>query len=420
MAALDRVLPPLIDPWTGVENPVVYTPQSNTDDVADSKLRRTKYGDSQTTDLLIRQYPPLFHAATNAAAFRQLLSSLTSLTHLTLSGPDNDYIARSDHRNISDYALVSLRAALEQVHMPYLTRLSMNNLYIGALEHVKPTKSSLDCWTRIESLDLRLYGAESRQGRPSSGQLQTVCGYFRCFRKVKRLHFNWVGHRGPMPTLQKPSDRQKAVRSAESQPYSHSMATEQHTDDITFPSLTHLSLFNISASASELSYLLQHHASTLRDFQLDTVSLSSGTWDEALAPLVNLTKTNGWRNRIQETWDLPIMLGSDIGATRPVAAPTRRQRHDKGIQMGTASLARSQVSAAQYETATCRRFPRSEPPHDQTRQSPAKPRDRYAVQQYKLELHLDKPIPPLKDNKRSLWGCKQAKKIFRGGLLKWP
>jgi len=307
--------------------------------------------------------------------------------------------------------------------MPCLTKLSVCKVHIGAFGHMRPINPSLDCWTHIESVELRLYEASLRQDQTSGGQLQTIRQYIQCFENVKRLRFGWVGHRGPPPTAKERSDRQVAemLMNTVPHPLYRSTKTEQHAEDITSSNLTHLSLSNVEASAAALSYLLESHALTLHDLHLDAVKLSSGTWDQALAPLVSFAKTNGWQKQVQETWDVPIMLGSDIVARQPTTVPARRQRHNPGIQMGTASLASSLMPKSQHETTAHRTFSQSDRQDDGTRHSPTERSDQRAAKQCRFELPPDKPpTPPPKGKKRSLWSYKQPKKIFRGGLLKWP
>ncbi|KAK4935811.1 hypothetical protein LTR66_015412, partial [Elasticomyces elasticus] len=61
----ETFLPPLIDPVTGEERSFTYVPQVKPPATIIDKIRQPKYGDWETTDVLIKQYPPLFHAATN-------------------------------------------------------------------------------------------------------------------------------------------------------------------------------------------------------------------------------------------------------------------------------------------------------------------------------------------------------------------
>src|SRR5947199_4284568 len=56
----DTFLAPLLDPVTGKEQTFFYEPSSST-----SRSSTPKYGTREMNDLLVRHYPPIFHAATN-------------------------------------------------------------------------------------------------------------------------------------------------------------------------------------------------------------------------------------------------------------------------------------------------------------------------------------------------------------------
>ncbi|CDM37764.1 hypothetical protein DTO027I6_8642 [Penicillium roqueforti] len=67
----ETFLPPILDPIMGTEQTFIYTPQ-----------RRQHSGSRQMTELLVKQYPPLFHASTNIPSFVQALTMMSGLQHL--------------------------------------------------------------------------------------------------------------------------------------------------------------------------------------------------------------------------------------------------------------------------------------------------------------------------------------------------
>ncbi|OQE17804.1 hypothetical protein PENFLA_c023G06384 [Penicillium flavigenum] len=75
----ETFLPPILDPITGTEQPFIYTPQRC--QVGSSP----RYGSRQMTELLVKQYPPLFHASTNIPSFVQALTMMRGLQHLRIS-----------------------------------------------------------------------------------------------------------------------------------------------------------------------------------------------------------------------------------------------------------------------------------------------------------------------------------------------
>ena len=420
--SLDTVLPPLVDPWTGQEKNFVYTPQTHTYNGSDAGLRRSQYGDSETTDLLVRQYPPLFHAATNVSSFRQLLSSLTNLKHLTIRGSKDGFVPHLDHRNTSDFALVSLRAVLEQDHLPHLTELSVTTMHASALRFLQPTTLATWC-ARIESLELKLYAASLTKDRIPDDRIQSIYRYLQCFSGIVRFGFGWIGRRGPLP-ISKPHQQElvNARRDTKYHPAFRPSAAEEATSVIVSSKLSRLTLANMETSADVVSHWLKAHVSTLHDLHLDDVKLSSGTWDQALEPLTNLARSNRWAKPTREIWDVPIMLGSDIAAGRCKPTAPHPKRLDSGVQMGKTSLARSQ--AINDESASPARSTVTRSGHylpSSTRQCAYRGKDQGAVKQCRFMLPPDKPpTPPPKEMKRSLWGCKEVKKIFRGGILRWP
>ncbi|OKO90261.1 hypothetical protein PENSUB_13394 [Penicillium subrubescens] len=104
----ETFLPPVIDAGTGKEQTFVYTPQHQ-----QGPPRSPKYGTWEMTDLLLKQYPPLFHAATDVPSFVRVLSLMKNLRHLRITcegqPPSHRY-----RRSVVDYTLISLRIAAEQ------------------------------------------------------------------------------------------------------------------------------------------------------------------------------------------------------------------------------------------------------------------------------------------------------------------
>jgi hypothetical protein len=67
----ETFLPPILDPITGTEQTFIYTPRRC--QLGGSSPR---YGSRQMTELLVKQYPPLFHASTNIPSFVQALTRI--------------------------------------------------------------------------------------------------------------------------------------------------------------------------------------------------------------------------------------------------------------------------------------------------------------------------------------------------------
>ncbi|KAF2719826.1 hypothetical protein K431DRAFT_304809 [Polychaeton citri CBS 116435] len=327
LAALDRVgyhvkklrfnlahsaqtfLPPLVDPETGDELSFTYTPQV----VPNPKL--AKYGDCGTTEILTRQYPPLFHAATNVPAFVRAFSALVNLKDLEISCPGYDSAALKHRRSVVDFALVSVRIAVEKSHLNALESLTLSPIHPGALQYLSPAigygadPRSMRCWARVKKLQIEMNATSAslsagRQGQShahgqgqrlqqqqQSDQFRLLQTYLRNFqRNLTRFSFHWIGTKSPMPIQTQPKlslrpemthPALKAQPSLPSQNSSSTPTAKPHS----FPNLTHLELENVTATASDIHNFVALHRGTLRELNLEDIELVSGTWDEALAPL---------------------------------------------------------------------------------------------------------------------------------------
>ena len=120
----ETFLPPLLDPITGEETTFIYEPYVIA--TRDSASRRSipMYGSWEMTDMLVKQYSPLFHAAANVPSFIRALSAIPNLKHLKVSCPGQEPNQRY-RRGIVDYALISLRIAIERCKLPLLDTLSL-------------------------------------------------------------------------------------------------------------------------------------------------------------------------------------------------------------------------------------------------------------------------------------------------------
>ena len=146
----EMFLPPLLDPVTGEEVSFVFTPCVRTPTPTSSPTvsspgsrcspqeeKQGVYGTWEMTDLLVKQYPPLFHAAMNVPSFVAALTHMPALRHLkvTCAGQDPAHRYR---RSVVDYALSSLRIAMEQAPLPRLEALSLTPIHPGGIQYLCP------------------------------------------------------------------------------------------------------------------------------------------------------------------------------------------------------------------------------------------------------------------------------------------
>ncbi|KAK1908216.1 hypothetical protein P3342_013536 [Pyrenophora teres f. teres] len=168
----ETCLPPIIDPLTGAEQQFIYEPQVQLPQHGPAKDKAPKYGSWEMQDLLIKQYPPLFHAATNVPAFCAAFSQMINLTHLKISCPGSN--SPRHRRGVVDYALISLRIAIERAPLYSLSALSLHPIHTGGLLYLHPmhgfgsTPSSGKRWSQIRHLSICMENTPSSPRSRSS------------------------------------------------------------------------------------------------------------------------------------------------------------------------------------------------------------------------------------------------------------
>jgi len=60
--------------------------------------------------------------------------------------------------------------------------------------------------------------------------------------------------------------------------------------------------------ASQISAFIHAHRRSLLDLNFEDVTLRSGDWDDALAPLTKIAGSDAWKRRQEEVMDVPVML----------------------------------------------------------------------------------------------------------------
>lgn len=283
-------LPPLIHPETGDELEFTYKPQT------EPGASQTEHNDEDITQLLAYQYPPLFHAATNVPAFIRGLSCFTSLAHLEISCPGSRPSAQSRY-NIIDYALISLRIAIERNNFVSLNALTLSPIHatgllsLSSLTGSGSSPASSKRWSCVQTLSigltsLSLSSPSKLRGQENPDKLLT--SYLLTFQpNLLSLRFAWVGEKGSLPLHQTiplqmprtdhPSHHRRKVREQASQLY--------------FPRIATIYLENAFAKATHLRSLALQHARTLETLECTGIDLVEGSWDEAFAPLVSPRNT---------------------------------------------------------------------------------------------------------------------------------
>ncbi|KAK3723269.1 hypothetical protein LTR37_001992 [Vermiconidia calcicola] len=304
----ETFLPPLVDPETGAEMSFTYTPQ-----IEAPTPRRPKYGDIGTTEILTRQWPTLFHAATNVPAFIRALSAFVNLSRLRISCPGHDYTQRY-RRNTVDYALISLRIAVERNSLNALESLTLSPIHPSGLLYLSPllghgaTPRSASRWSRIQHLTIHANTIPSAAVEGDPDYYKLLQTYIRNFQNnLTTFKFRWVGEKGQIPTQRvlisaNMPDGPPVTGAAHDRPAP--LQRRRETPALHFPRLQHVDLENMKTTAADISTFVEAHKRTIEELNLESIELSEGDWDTALAPL---TKRARARPSI-DIADFPIML----------------------------------------------------------------------------------------------------------------
>jgi hypothetical protein len=308
-------LPPLVHPVTGKEISYLYTPHTSMASV----LARPKYGNSELGDILTQQYPPLFHSATNVPSFINAMKHIPNMRHLTIKTPGQDPQERY-RRDIVDYALISLRISLERTALPKLTKLSLSGVHPAAFNYLRPapgfgcSPAGTRRWRQIRKLYISVDSWDFYGPSPGLDHLKIIDDYIRYFAgTVEKLHFTWLGRRGPCPLalsadpLFTPPRGSKKLFAEVTSPMSP-LPPRPSRRPLVMPRLRYMQVRNATMNAPQLRDLVEAHKQSVREFDFDNVVLvNNGSWDEALAPL----KDNG-----SESWSR-YSVGGSVTSDRP-------------------------------------------------------------------------------------------------------
>jgi hypothetical protein len=315
-------LPPLVDPQTGEEVTFTYNPR-----VEERSSTSPNYGDAWTTDLLTRQYPPLFHAATNVHAFVRAFGTMPNIKHLRVKCPGYD-VSHRYRRSVIDYALISLRIAVEENQFSALRTLAIAPIHPGGLMYLSPligfgaSPKSANKWTRIRNLIIHTHILLSGAADQEPNHLMLLQTYLRNFQaNLQTFDFRWIGTKGPLP-MRMPSSAALNIgrhpafaRTTDDLP--SSISTYKGPRPLHFPKLEFVDLENIAASASEIAAFWSSHK-TIRNLHWDHIELTSGTWDDVHRIPI---KSPEPVSKQVEFADIPIMLAPSMVAAAPAPKP---------------------------------------------------------------------------------------------------
>ncbi|KAJ9616292.1 hypothetical protein H2200_000010 [Cladophialophora chaetospira] len=198
----DTFLPPLLIPGTLEEVTFLYEPRVNSSrphssSSSTSSSSTSKYGSWEMNDLLVKQYPPMFHAATNVDAFFRAISAMPRLRHLHISCPGQQ-VGHRYRKDIVDYALISLRLAIEAANPTLLDTLTLAPIHPSATFYLRPhltvgsSPTSSRVWRRIKSLNIEMDSFEFGRDEPAD-HLKILHSYLQTLQCLETFKFTWLG-----------------------------------------------------------------------------------------------------------------------------------------------------------------------------------------------------------------------------------
>lgn len=309
----DTFLAPLLDPITGEEQVFVYEPYLGLHRPSSSGSQSSsKYGSWEMNDLLVKQYSPLFHATTNIPSFVRAFGAMPALRNLRISCPGQS-VGQIYRRSAVDYALISLRMAVEQVALPRLESLTLDEVHPLSVFYLRPqlgigsSPSSIRRWRQIKKLKIRMDCPAFGDGR-ATDHLKFLHSYLQSYPLLEDLSFEWLVQKGPCPLSlsSEPCLAPGALDCSAACPKTFAKAPLP----LKFRRLRRMLLENSTLDASQISDFIMAHRKVLREFEFENVHLRSGTWDDALAPLTRISGNQSWKEKQEEVMDVPLMLSS--------------------------------------------------------------------------------------------------------------
>ncbi|MCJ1445659.1 MAG: hypothetical protein MMC23_006164 [Stictis urceolatum] len=309
----DTFLPPLLDPMTGEELEFVYEPYCQVNKSATDRPSIPTYGSWEMTDVLVKQYPPLFHAAANVPSFFRALNAMPNLGHLEVSCPGQEPEHRY-RRDIVDYALISLRIAVERAGLAKLDKLSLRPVHPASVLYLNPLMgpgalpNSARRWRQIKELAVHMdtipYGPKQ-----STDHLKLLHSYLQTFSaSLERLTFHWNGSKGLFPLALGAEQCLITNSPGLACPRRCHLALRP----LKFSKLVFMEVENVTTDASQVSGFILAHRRSISEFNFESTTLRRGTWDDALAPLTRISGSDKWKEQAAEVMEVPLIL-SPVG-----------------------------------------------------------------------------------------------------------
>ena len=292
-------LPPLID---DLGNGVDFVYEPYTGSTKKQYDFSPPYGTPELYHLLTKHYPTLFHAAANVTSFIRVFACLTNVKHLKVSCPGQNR-SEAYMRSAVDYALISLRIAVERNKLLKLETLSLLSVHPMAPFYLDPSSgfgtlpNSEKRWKQIRNLTIHM---DTPPTCTAADHLKLLHKYLCLFAsRLEDVHFRWQGMHAPWPLSLHNEPTPQNQRAA----IIYAKQTHLRLKPLHMPNLRSSYAENIAVDASQISAFVDDHYHMTRlhdrcsvDFQKS--HLRSGTWDDALAPFSRISGADKWEKAI--------------------------------------------------------------------------------------------------------------------------
>lgn len=285
--AEETYMPSMLDPESRKLRSLVYEPFSRQ---GERRNKKNTFGSKSIDSLALHNHGILLMAAMDVPQFTRALACMENLTSLIVSCPGTP-MGEPGRRCVVDYALWSLRIAVERARLNTLRVVILDPVHLTGLQYLMPGTlavgnviNSRQIWSRVKTLTMTISAwKELAYGSPTlyKTNLKFLHQFLEYFTNIEELAFCWTREARSICPLtfdllpyRNPRLATKPVRD-----------TSVVNRRLTFPRLSKLRLENIGVDACDLRSFLSRHLTHFREWSLDDVSFTSGTLEEALKPL---------------------------------------------------------------------------------------------------------------------------------------
>ena len=153
--------------------------------------------------LLVKQYPPKFHASTDVTSVIKAFASVPSILHLKISCLSKEATEIDQHSTV-DYALISLRIAIERAPLEHLNCLSYLPIHAKGLLCMQPLfdrhapSGVTKRWAQIRKMKISMQAVDGSLAAWTE-KLSILHTYLHGFGgTLTRFQLKWWGSERPL------------------------------------------------------------------------------------------------------------------------------------------------------------------------------------------------------------------------------